>query len=103
AEVAAAIADDCDHKLSELIVRLLEDPNYRLAGAEEGLRRLCEVAEQALQSQETLTKELQERAATLYQRIQSLLESPHPKNLTQSTSGPWRVGRKSAGSASFAS
>ncbi len=104
AEAAEAIADDCDHKLSELIVHLLEDPHYRLAGAEEGLRRLGDIAEQALQSQETLTKELHDRAAALFQRVQALLESPHLKNLTQSTSGPWKLGlgRKAANAPTFA-
>ena len=36
-DIAHQIADECEQKLAELAVTLLEDPNYRLAGAEEAL------------------------------------------------------------------
>src|SRR5262249_2855797 len=39
AEAAAAIAEQCDHQLAVWIVRLIEDPRFRLAGAEEALRQ----------------------------------------------------------------
>lgn len=91
AEGAAALADGVDGQLTALIVRLLEEPAYRLAGAEEGLRQFCQIAEQSLQAQETLTKELHDRAASLYQRIQKILESPQPASLTQ-TNSAWTFG-----------
>jgi serine/threonine protein kinase len=78
AEAAAKLADTCEQRLAEQVVRLIEDPRYRLAGAEEALRRLSAVAERALQSQETLARELNDRAALLYQRCQKILETPAP-------------------------
>ena len=91
ATVAAAVADAGDHQLTDLIVRLLEEPAFRLAGAEEGLRQFCTIAEQALQSQESLTKELHERAASLYQRILALLETPLQGPITP-TNSAWKLG-----------
>lgn len=101
ASVSKAIADACDRQLSELVICLLEAPAYRLAGAEEGLRQFSRLAEHALATHETLTKELRERAASLYQRIQALLESKPQQPLTQSTP-VWKLGlgRKGAAPAS---
>jgi serine/threonine protein kinase len=69
-EVSAVIGDRCDQKLAEIVVGLIEAPRYRLAGAEEALRRFNAVAENALKAQESLAKELHERSAALYMRIQ---------------------------------
>ena len=74
-EIARGIAEDCERKLAELAVTMLEDPNYRLAGAEEALRQFCTTVEQALQTQETLAKELADKSAQLYLRIQKLIET----------------------------
>jgi eukaryotic-like serine/threonine-protein kinase len=90
-EVATALADAGDHQLTDLVVRLLEEPAFRLAGAEEGLRQFCSIAEHALRSQETLTKELHERAASLYQRIHALLETPLQGPITPNNS-VWKLG-----------
>ncbi len=100
--VAASLADTLDHQLTTLIVRLLEEPAYRLAGAEQGLRQFCQSAEHALQAQETLTKELHERATTMYQRIQTLLETPQPAQVTPTTTS-WKFSfaKKSAGVSNF--
>jgi hypothetical protein len=84
-DIAHQIADECEQKLAELAVALLEDPNYRLAGAEEALRQFCTTVEQALKSQETLAKELTDNAAQLHQRIQTLIESCVQSKTTTST------------------
>lgn len=73
-EVSSRLADRCDQKLAEIVVGLIEAPRYRLAGAEEALRRFNAVAESALKAQETLGRELQERAAALYTRIHEYTE-----------------------------
>ncbi len=75
-EIALTIADECEQKLAEVAVKLLEDPQFRLAGAEEALRQFSTAVDQSLQSQETLAKELTEKSAQLYQRIQQLLDTP---------------------------
>jgi hypothetical protein len=90
-EVAHTLADAGDHQLTDLIVRLLEEPAFRLAGAEEGLRQFCTIAELALRSQETLTKELHDRAVSLYQRIHALLETPLQGPITPNNS-VWKLG-----------
>lgn len=77
AEAAARIADTCDKKLAELVVRhLIEEPRFRLAGAEEALRQFSGIAEKALQAHEQLVKELNERASAIYLRIHKIFESP---------------------------
>ena len=65
-------------KLSELVVKLIEAPEYRLAGAEEALRQLNGEVEEALKAHEDLARELQERAGVALQRIQKILENPEP-------------------------
>jgi serine/threonine protein kinase len=87
-EIARVIADECEQKLAELAVTLLEDPNYRLAGAEEALRQFCTTVEQSLKSQETLAKELNEKSAQLYQRINQLIDTPAPP-ATHQAGGAW--------------
>ncbi len=75
ADGAAKLGDEMEQKLAELAVLLIEDPDFRLAGAEEALRQFASGVEQALQTQESLAKELQERAAQLYRRIQQFPDS----------------------------
>jgi len=77
AEVAGVIADGCDKKLAELVVRhLIEEPRFRLAGAEEALRQFSAIAEQSLQAHEQLAKELAERTIALYQKIHRFFDTP---------------------------
>ena len=96
-EIAHVIADECEQKLAELAVTLLEDPNYRLAGAEEALRQFCTTVEQALKSQETLANELTANAAQLHQRIQNLIETNVQS--APSTSTQWTLNMKRTGAA----
>jgi serine/threonine protein kinase len=74
-EVAAIVVDRYEQKLAELVVWLIEQPAYRLAGAEEALRQLRAWVENALQTHEQLAHELQQRAAQAYQRLQRQLEN----------------------------
>jgi hypothetical protein len=73
-------------RLTQLIVRLIEQPEFRLAGAEETIRQLSTTVEQALRHQEQLAKELQERAAALYTRMRDLLDRPQPAGPPPTTS-----------------
>ncbi len=76
ADTASTMRDEYEQKLAEVAVRLIEDPHYRLAGAEEALRQLSAQVEEALQLHEDLARELQQRAVAAYQRLQDLLSSP---------------------------
>lgn len=70
------LANECELRMAELIVRLIEQPDFRLAGAEETIRQMSATVEQALARLETLAEELQERAKAAYHRIIALLEAP---------------------------
>jgi hypothetical protein len=76
----AALVNDSEGRIAELVVRLIEQPEFRLAGAEETLRQFSEVVQRALESQEDLCRELEERAAALYAKIHTLVEQPSKKN-----------------------
>lgn len=93
-EIAHDIADECEQKLAELAVTLLEDPNYRLAGAEESLRQFCGVVEQALKSQEILAKELTEKAGQFYLRLQHWIERPIPTHAPTATQWSFGLARR---------
>jgi serine/threonine protein kinase len=83
-KAAAKAAMEVEQRLAELLVRLIEEPAFRLAGAEEANRQFSTVVERALQHQEHLVRELQLRALGLYQRIHTLLENPGPEPPTTS-------------------
>lgn len=91
ADVAAKLARAFDRRMTPLIAQMIEEPSYRLAGAEEGLRQFGRIVEQALESQQALTQELNDRAASLYQRILALLEAP-PSASAPAPSGVWKFG-----------
>jgi hypothetical protein len=101
AEIAHAVADDCEQKLAELAVTLLEDPSYRLAGAEEALRQFCTTVDQALQSQDILAKELAEKAAQLHLRIHQIVDRPMPTGTGSSTQWALTMARRPASGANL--
>ncbi len=96
-EIAHALADDCEQKLAELAVTLLEDPTYRLAGAEEALRQFSTTVDQALQSQDALAKELADKAAQLHQRIHHITDKPMPAGSGSSTQWALTMSHRPAG------
>jgi serine/threonine protein kinase len=87
-EMANKVVEQCDQKLAELAVGMIEDPHYRLAGAEEALRQLHSQIEQALLAHEQLAHEFQERASMLYKRIHTLTEITGGSVSTTSTWKP---------------
>jgi hypothetical protein len=90
-EAAGKFGDRFEQRVSELVVRLIEAPEARLAGAEEAIRQLNALTEQALENHEQLSKELQERAAAVYQRLQGLLEQPAPTPSTGIKTPSWKA------------
>src|SRR5690606_20872176 len=68
-EASEELTDQWSQTLAEMTVRLLEEPEYRLAGAEESVRLVINQLEQILQQYETLSREIQERAAAGYQAL----------------------------------
>ena len=54
-------------------VRLIEEPEFRLAGAEEAIRQVVASVEQILQHQEPLARELARKAAEAYGPLQAFV------------------------------
>jgi eukaryotic-like serine/threonine-protein kinase len=95
ASVAATVVDQYEQKMNVLAVRLIEDPGYRLAGAEEALRQLHTQVEQALLAQEQLAQELKQRAALIYKRIHQMTNSAG--NGSQPTTLVWKASGRRTG------
>jgi serine/threonine protein kinase len=72
-EVSAALVGQWGQKLTALVSHLVDEPEYRLAGAEEAIHQLIARIENALQHHEPLAKELANRASCAYGRIHGLL------------------------------
>jgi hypothetical protein len=77
---SAALVSTWGQRLGELIVRFIEDPAFRLAGAEEANRQMAATLEQTLQNHESLCKEIGDRAAeapgAARQMLANLLKLP---------------------------
>jgi serine/threonine protein kinase len=77
-QAADKLVQEWGQKLAELPVRLIEAPEFRLAGAEEAIRQMVASIEQVLQNHEPLAYELSNRASELYERLQVLAASLDP-------------------------
>jgi hypothetical protein len=75
-QAADKLVQDWGQKLAELPVRLIEAPEFRLAGAEEVIRQMVASIEQVLQHHEPLARELSNRAAELHDRLRVLASAP---------------------------
>jgi len=69
-----AVVNEWGQRLSELIVKLIEEPVFRLAGAEEAIRQVMASIETMLQHHEPLCKELGQRAYDTFLRAHQLLD-----------------------------
>jgi serine/threonine protein kinase len=93
---SASIVEHHEQKMDELAVRLIEDPAFRLAGAEEALRQLHGQVEQALQAHERLSQELQGRAIQIWKRLHQFTAAP----AAATTPAMWKSARSSGNTAS---
>ena len=66
---------EAQQKVNELIGELIEEPGFRLAGAEEAIRQLVTSVEQILKHQEPLVEDLSEKATKSRERFQFLLSN----------------------------
>ncbi len=76
-EASDKLVQEWGQKLSELTVHLIEEPDFRLAGAEEAVRQAVATIEQALQHHEPLLKDLTARAREAHGRLKLLATPPH--------------------------
>ncbi|MBI1916349.1 MAG: protein kinase [Planctomycetes bacterium] len=75
-EASEAIAALWSQKLAELPVRLIEQPAFRLAGAEEAVRQVVALIERVLQTHEPLARELGDKATAAFVRLMRALAQP---------------------------
>ncbi len=61
--------NEWSQKLAEMPVRLIEEPVFRLAGAEEAIRQMVATIEQVLQHHEPLARDLAQKAVEAYERV----------------------------------
>jgi hypothetical protein len=97
-DIGSKTVDQFEQKLAELAVSVIEDPHYRLAGAEEALRQLHSQVERALQAHEQLASELQQRSAQIYSRLRTLTDNSGKS--TQNTTWKPPFARRSSGGSS---
>jgi len=74
AEASEAVVQEWGQRLTELIVTLIEEPAYRLAGAEEAIRQVMASVEQLLQHHEPLCQEIGQRAQDTFAQFHQLLD-----------------------------
>jgi hypothetical protein len=74
-EASAVLVVQWGRRLTDLVSHLVDEPGYRLAGAEEAIRQLVARIESVLQHHEPLGKELTKRATGAYARIHALLHA----------------------------
>ncbi|MFO0928183.1 MAG: tubulin-like doman-containing protein [Gemmataceae bacterium] len=77
-EKADLLAHEWSQRRAELSVQMIEEPAFRLAGAEEAIRQMVASIEQVLQQHEPLTKELTEKAVRTYERLRTLADPARP-------------------------
>ncbi|MFN4259698.1 MAG: tubulin-like doman-containing protein [Gemmataceae bacterium] len=63
---------ECEQRVAEMAVSLIEQPNFRLAGAEEAIRQINGIMEQMVLTQEPLGEKFASQADDVFKRLQSL-------------------------------
>ena len=72
-EATTKLANEWSQKLAELPVKLIEKPEFRLAGAEEAVRQVVSTIEKVLEHHEPLTREMASQAKGALGRIAAVL------------------------------
>jgi len=72
---AKTLLGNCEQKLAEMAVHLVEQPKFRFAGADEAIRQIGNLIEETIQRQETLAQEFTAKAQEAYSRLIAILEA----------------------------
>jgi serine/threonine protein kinase len=72
-EASEKLVSEWGQKLAEMAVHLIEEPQFRLAGAEEAIRQVVASIEQILQHHEPLARDLSSKASEAYVRLRMFL------------------------------
>src|SRR5262249_10256293 len=73
AKAAQGLGRTCSERLTQLVMCLIDQPDYRLAGAEEAIKQLADIIEKTLEHHETLARELGDRAVEAHSHVHMLL------------------------------
>jgi serine/threonine protein kinase len=74
-EASGILVAQWGRKLTELVLHLVEEPQYRLAGAEEAIRQVVARLERTIENHEKLASDLATRAAEARARIHAVLRA----------------------------
>jgi hypothetical protein len=75
AEAGTQLMDQSCEKLAQILVKLIEKPEFRLAGAEEATKQCGVIFDRMLHHHEPLAKELHERAVAAHERLRWAVET----------------------------
>ncbi|HTK76799.1 MAG TPA: tubulin-like doman-containing protein, partial [Gemmataceae bacterium] len=78
-QAAAPLADEWGQRMTQLAVCLIEQPAFRLAGAEMAMAMLRDATERALAHTGPLSENLLRKAAAAADRVHGLLTVPHTR------------------------
>ena len=74
-DAAKTLLQNCEQKMAEMTVHLVEQPRYRFAGAEESIRQINTVLSEILSRQEPLCDEFFAKGNAAHARIIGLVEA----------------------------
>jgi eukaryotic-like serine/threonine-protein kinase len=72
---ARSLLANCEQKVAEMAVHLVEQPKFRFAGADEAINQMEQVIRLTIEQQEQLAKDFSSKASEAYQRITATLEA----------------------------
>ncbi|MFM7151116.1 MAG: tubulin-like doman-containing protein [Gemmataceae bacterium] len=76
--ISSRLSQDWSNRLAVLSVQLIEEPAFRLVGAEEAIRQFLALIEKVLQHYEPLAKDLNDRIQLTWNRLRAMQTSPKP-------------------------
>jgi len=74
-QAAKTLLQNCEQKLAEMAVHLVEQPKYRFAGAEEAIRQISTIITEIIGQQEPLCNEFIQKASVAHERITKMTET----------------------------
>lgn len=83
AAAAVTLSKDWGNRLARLAVTLIEQPEYRLTGAEEAISRFRHLLDEAQANYATAAERLASTSATSYDRALQIVAAPHGRRSAQ--------------------
>jgi len=74
-KAARTLLANCEQKVAEMAVQLVEQPKFRFAGADEAINQMEQLIRQTIEQQDQLAKDFAGKASEAYQRITGTIEA----------------------------